>query len=217
MRFPAAKKLILGFSQCMLLLASMPPLAAADDGPPAAVAAAYEQGMTSFRNGDLFSAMEPLRSAADAGYAPAQTTLAYILDLGEFNEDALHYYQMASDQDYPQGIHGLAGMVLIGDGTEKNDERAYKLFHRAAQLGYTDSWAALADGMLNNRLEPSSLGLDSETILSRSADAGYLRAIDALSLAYATGKYGIAVDTEKAHALAERAKTIRAERAGKKK
>lgn len=212
MSFPAAKKLVLAFSQLALALGLAIPSATA----LADVTADYEQGMASFRNGDLFSAMAPLRRAADAGNAPAQATLAYILDLGEFNEDAVRYYTMSADQGYAPGIHGLAGMVLIGDGTPQDTAKAYELFTKAALLNHEPAWSALADGILNKRLEPPNGTPNTETILIKSAESGYLRSVDALVLVYGKGQFGIAPNPEKAAQWSKRAIELRAETARKK-
>ncbi|MCB1954282.1 MAG: sel1 repeat family protein [Rhodocyclaceae bacterium] len=165
--------------------------------------------MTSFRNGDLLSAMAPLRRAAEAGHAPAQTTLAYILDLGEYNEEAVRYYQMAADQKYPPGIHGLASMVLSGDGVEQDATRAYALFLEAASLGYDPSWAALADALLNKHMAPPTTPPTAETILTKAADTGYLRAADALAKNYATGGLDLPKDAAKAAQWTQRAIELR--------
>ncbi|UCH40122.1 MAG: hypothetical protein JSU67_18705, partial [Gammaproteobacteria bacterium] len=39
-----------------------------------------ERGIAEYRKGNLIVGMELLQKSAEAGYAPAQTTLAYILD-----------------------------------------------------------------------------------------------------------------------------------------
>jgi len=211
MTIPAAKKLILAFRQIALSAIVLgTPLSALADAE-----GDFQQGLTSFRNGDLFSAMEPLRRAADAGHAEAQAKLAYILDLGEFNEEALRYYRMSAEQEFPEGLYGLASMILNGDGVEKDPEQAYGLMKKSALKGYERAWNALADGLLNERFAPPTEQPDAETILTRSAEAGYLRSIDALTLIYSQGRFGIGPDPEKSALWSSKAKEIRASKATK--
>ncbi len=212
MTIPAAKKLILAFRQIALsTVVLLAPLSAQAD-----VEGDFQQGLTSFRNGDLFGAMEPLRRAADAGHAEAQAKLGYILDLGEFNEEALRYYRMSAEQEFPEGIYGLATMILNGEGTEKDPEQGYALMKEAALKGYDPAWNALADGLLNDLMAAPADQPDAETILTRSAEAGYLRSVDALSAAYAAGgRFGIAADQDKAAQWTAKAKELRATAAKK--
>lgn len=211
MTIPAAKNLILAFRQIALsTLVLLAPLSALAD-----VEGDFQQGLTSFRNGDLFGAMGPLRRAADAGHAEAQAKLGYILDLGEFNEEALRYYRMSAEQEFPEGLYGLATMILSGEGTEKDPVQGYALMKKAALKGYDPAWNALADGLLNDLLAPPTDQPDAEAILTKSAEGGYLRSVDALAEAYAKGGYGIATNPEKSALWAAKAKEIRASSAKK--
>ncbi|MCP5236134.1 MAG: sel1 repeat family protein [Zoogloeaceae bacterium] len=194
MIFPVAKNPILAFkSLAVAVLLAIAPIATRAD-----VDSDFAAGMAAFRSGDLFSAMEPLRRAADAGHPHAQSMLAYILDLGEYNAEAYRYYKMSADQDFPDGIYGLASMTISGDGVEQDVEKGFALLKRAAALGHERSWNALADGLLNGTLAPPTDQPDAETILTRSAETGYMRSIDALSMAYSKGMLGIAPDPDKA-------------------
>ncbi|MCB1906840.1 MAG: sel1 repeat family protein [Rhodocyclaceae bacterium] len=207
MTIPVTKNLILAFKSLTIavLLAAAPITVRADvDGD-------FDAGMAAFRRGDLFSAMEPLRRAADAGHAHAQSLLAYILDLGEYNEEAYRYYKLSADQDFPDGIYGLALMTISGDGVEKDVEKGFALLRRSAALGHARSWNTLADALLNGMLAPPAEQPDAETILIRSADGGYMRAIDALTMAYSKGMLGIAPDPAKAAIWKEKAGNAKAD------
>ncbi|MCB1888234.1 MAG: sel1 repeat family protein [Rhodocyclaceae bacterium] len=209
--FPAVKKFVLAFGRialCAAVLASTP-VAQAD------VTTDYEEGMRSFNNGDLFGAMPPLRRAADAGHPGAQTTLAYILDLGETNDEALRYYQQAADQDYPDGIYGLARMYMAGDGVERDRERAHKLLLKAVNLGHARSTNALVDEYLNGHFAPAESGTDIASLLKASADAGYLRAATALAVGYQSGQHGLPTDPAQAAEWKQRATALRAQQLGK--
>ncbi|MCB1917515.1 MAG: sel1 repeat family protein [Rhodocyclaceae bacterium] len=201
MSFPVAKKCFLAFRS--LTLAAL--LAAAPFAAHADVDSDYQAGMSAFRGGDLFSAMEPLRRAADAGHPHAQAVLAYILDLGEYNEEAYRYYKLSAEQDFPDGIYGLASMTISGDGVEQDIEKGLELLKRAAALGHAYSWNALADALLNGMLAPPTEQPYAEEILTKSAESGYIRSIDALSMAYSKGMLGIAPDPERAELWTKKA------------
>lgn len=211
--FPAVKKFVLAFGRVALCAAVLgaAPVAQAD------VTSDYEQGMRSFNNGDLFGAMAPLRRAADAGHPGAQTTLAYILDLGETNQEAMRYYQLAADQDYPDGIYGLASMYMAGDGVERDRERAHKLLLKAVNMGHARSINALVDEYLNGHFATADSGIDIASILKASADAGYLRAMTALAIGYQSGKHGLPVDPALAAQWKQRATAASAESQGTSK
>lgn len=214
MRFPAKKNRILAFKfLTLLVVASL--VSAAPRLSYADIDADFETGKQAFVRGDLFSAMEPLRRAADAGHAQAQSMLAYILDLGEFNVEAYRYYSLSAAQDYPEGIYGLASMTLSGDGVERDVEQGYRLLKRAAALGHERSWNALADGLLNGTLAPPTDQPDAESILMHSAESGYPRSIDALSMAYSKGMLGIAPDPDKAALWSKKAGDAKARAANK--
>ena len=93
-------------------------------------------GAAAFERGDLLSAMTLYRRAAEAGSAPAQSRLAYLLDYSEDNEGAFRWYRQAAEQGHAQGQHGLAQMYAKGEGTEKDRSAGSVLVHarRRARL-----------------------------------------------------------------------------------
>jgi TPR repeat protein len=77
--------------------------------------------------------------AAEAGSPEAQVRLAYLLDYAEDNEQAVLWYRAAADQEYPDGIAGLAGMYAKGEGVAKDSKRALELFEKAGEAGHAGS------------------------------------------------------------------------------
>ena len=178
------------FLFCFLLLSSSLVLAdAKTDG---------DKGIEEFRNGNLIEAMLLLESSAEKGYVPAQVTLAYILDQGEQNIEAFHWYQQAANLNHPAGLFGLAGMYAKGEGTDKNSQKAGQLIKQSALLNHMPAMRAYA-----NALEYGQLGFSQ----NNAAAAGwYLKAAnsgDAVSMrrlrnAYTLGQLGMPIDPEQA-------------------
>jgi TPR repeat protein len=98
-----------------------------------------QAGIDAFNSGDLPGAMALYEKAAEAGSPEAQVRLAYLLDYAEDNEMAVHWYRAAADQDYPDGIGGLAEMYAKGEGVPKDLAQARELFEKAGEAGHAPS------------------------------------------------------------------------------
>ena len=132
----------------------------------------YADGRKAYHSGDLPRSMQLLERASAAGYAPAQTLLAWILDGAEENERAVALYRKAAAQGDAEGQFGLATMYLKGEGVPTDQAEAVKLLERAAEQGHSQSAALLGNAYLNGEL-----GLEQDTArarlwLERAAAAG---------------------------------------------
>ena len=96
-------------------------------------------GIDAFNRGDLIGARAAVSNAAMAGSAEAQARLAYIYDQAEENEAAVRWYRAAAEQGNPDGLAGLAEMLSKGEGIERNDAEALRLFEAAAESGHAGS------------------------------------------------------------------------------
>lgn len=157
-----------------------------------------EQGIEAFKRGDLIESMELLERSARGGYAPAQVTLAYILDISERDEEAFKWYQEAASAGDPAGIFGLASMYEKGEGVERDRVKAGELTRRAAELDYLLAMRAYAYA-----LENGGLGFERDPAAAldwfrRTAEAGDQVAMSRLKEAYSEGQLGLPVDPEKA-------------------
>ena len=88
---------------------------------------------------DFTKALEHYRSAATAGYAPAQSTLGYMYLYGEgvprdFNQ-ALEWNQKAADSGDPYGQLNLGVMYDEGRGAPQDKEKANDWYRKAANQG----------------------------------------------------------------------------------
>lgn len=172
----------------------------------------FHAGSQAFRAGDVVQAMALLKRAADAGHAPAQSLLAYILDKAEFNEEAVAYYRKAAAQGDAEGEFGLGSMYAAGEGVGRDPAEARKWITRAAQKGHPGAINALAQAYITGGLgidEAQRNGAEALHWIRRAAEAGYWPAIERLAIAYRTGAYGLAIDLEQAEALAARARAAR--------
>ena len=88
------------------------------------------------------------RLAAEAGYAPAQTSLGFAYDMGrggvpESDEDALKWYRLAADQGYAHGQYLLGTMYQNGQAVAKDLNEAARWFRLAIAQGNESAKKAL--------------------------------------------------------------------------
>ena len=124
----------------------------------AADAQAVEQGdkgIEAFRQGNLISAMELLSKSAEKGYAPAQVTLAYIMDQAEENDRAFELFGQAAKQDNAAAQFGLGSMYAKGEGTPKDPYIAGQYIKKSALQSHAPAMRAYAYA-----LESGGLGFD---------------------------------------------------------
>lgn len=181
----------------------------------AAPADDHARGVQAYQRGDVVGAMRELGRAADAGYVPSQTMLAFILDRADFAAEAARLYRAAAERDDADGHAGLAGAYLTGRGIAKDEKAAWRHFSKAADLGHAASIEQVADA---HRLRRMPEGMDSpeaaRAALLRAAERGHLASIDALAQAHASGAFGLAPDAAQAERWRARAETLRRQRAG---
>lgn len=125
-----------------------PPSLRADDA-----ADNLQAGIDAFNRGDLPGAMTLYQKAAEAGLPEAQVRLAYLLDYAEENEKAVHWYRAAAEQNYPDGIAGLAGMYARGEGVEPDLKKARELFETAGEAGHAGSIRVLISAYEKGELD----------------------------------------------------------------
>jgi len=157
-------------------------------------------GIEAFRQGRLIEGMELLQRSAEGGYAPAQVTLAYILDFSERDREAFYWYQQAADSNDAAGIFGLGTMYAKGEGVERNPQKAGQLTRRAAQMEHLPAMRAYAYA-----LENGALGFDRDHAaavewFAKAAAAGDQVSMRRLKDAYSQGQLGLPVDPQQASA-----------------
>lgn len=150
----------------ILVLAFSGPLAAQD------YAQAVQQGIELLAEGDVVAAMQEFRPAAEAGYAPAQVQLAFMLDKSEENDDARAWYQKAADQGDVNGQFGLAEMYGTGEGGEQSYEQAYFWFQKSAEGGYVPAMRLLAVNLLEGGLGVEADPDQAYSWLRKAAESG---------------------------------------------
>ncbi|WDU55579.1 tetratricopeptide repeat protein [Taylorella equigenitalis] len=78
--------------------------------------------------------------------AQHDSAIMYLLGQGgkpvDFEEAAI-WEEKAAVQGYPQAIHNLARMYLIGKGKPKNPAKAKELYKQSCELGIKESCDAL--------------------------------------------------------------------------
>jgi len=176
------------FLTCLLLMQQSLVLAdARSDG---------DRGIEAFRQGNLIESMQLLERSANAGYAPAQVTYAYILDISERDEDAVKWYRQAAESNDPAGQFGLGGMYAKGEGVERDPQNAGRLTLQAAEAGYLPAMRAYAYALENGSMgfaqNPTTAG---EWFL-KAAAAGDDVSMRRLKNAYAEGQLGLPIDPE---------------------
>jgi len=186
------------------------------------LAMSYDAGSKAYNEGDVAAAMTLLKPAADAGHAPSQALLAFILDKSLFYDEAVAYYRKSAEQANADGEYGLGVMYSEGSGVKKDFVEARRLIISAAEKGHKQAVNVIAQAYINGGLgldEASRQGPEALAWIKRSADNEDLPSIDALAAAYISGQYGLAPDPKKAEALIAKANKMRGitGKGGKKK
>jgi TPR repeat protein len=142
-------------------------------------AAASEQDVASadaaIKAGDLITGMNLLRSAAAAGFAPAQARYGEILDKAEEDKEAVIWYRKAAEQGNAAGEFGLGMQYASGEGLPKDMQRALEWVRRAAEQGNQSAVETLAMAYRSG-----GLGLQADTAEAArwAAKAAAIRAAD---------------------------------------
>lgn len=109
----------------------------------AAPADDHQRGLAAYRRGDVAAAIGTLRPAAQAGHAPSQVLLGFILEHGDFAMEAAALYGQAAAQGDAEGHASLASLLLGGRGNAKDEKAAREHFSKAAALGHAGARQAL--------------------------------------------------------------------------
>jgi L-asparaginase/Glu-tRNA(Gln) amidotransferase subunit D len=93
-----------------------------------------------YDNGHKEKGFALYKKAAELGSAQAQHFVANCYRFGlattKDENEAVHWYRKAADQDYLQSIYALAEFHMWGSyGVEKSTEKAVQLWHKAAETG----------------------------------------------------------------------------------
>lgn len=157
-----------------------------------------------FDQADIVTAMSFYREAAEAGHAPAQTRLAYLLDNSEENEEAVAWYRRAAELGDAEGMSGLANMYAAGEGTTKDLPAAVQWYTLAAQQGHAPAIRALAIAYETGQLGLAISYAQAISWLQAGVDAADSWSIMRLARAWRRGELGLRIDREQAADLESR-------------
>ncbi|HSW52134.1 MAG TPA: tetratricopeptide repeat protein, partial [Sulfuricaulis sp.] len=166
----------------LLLLSSLLVMAA----PPDDMAA----GIAAYNRGDVVEAMRRFQVAAEAGHAPAQARLGYILDKAEENEQAVKWYRRAAEQGDADGEHGLGQMYATGEGVKRDMTQALRWITRAAEKNHLPAITALAATYEKGAQEVAPDPERARHWYQRAADLGDKPSIQRLARAHRQGELG---------------------------
>ncbi len=166
-----------------------------------------ERGIEEYRKGNLIESMRLLQKSAAAGYAPAQTTLAFILDASEDDAQAFYWYQQAAEAGDAAGMFGLGGMYAKGEGTDKDPKRAGELIAQSAELGHVEAMRLYAHALEHGQLGLTTQSQRAAEWYRKAADAGDGLSMRRLQEAYAAGQLGLPLDPAQAEAWGEKIKS----------
>jgi hypothetical protein len=172
----------------------------------------YKAGQTSMNQGDMVTAIARLRGPADAGHAPSQALLAYILDKSELDAEAVAYYRKAVALGNADAQYDLGVLHAAGEGVAKDEAEARRLIGLAAAQGHPAAVHALAQAYLTGGLGVDAAGKESPAALDavqKAAANNWLPALDALAAAYTTGRWGLLPNPEKAAHYKQQADSLR--------
>ena len=159
--------------------------------------------------------MAALRAPAQAGHAPSQSLLGFILDRIDMVDDAARLWHAAAAQGDAEAHVGLGSLYQTGRGVAKNEKLALFHFSEAAARGHAAAIEVVATAWLKRELGADAAA-DPATALAavqRAAGQGHLPSVDALVLAHRSGRWGLPVDEAQALAWQARAAVLRQQRA----
>lgn len=172
----------------------------------------YRKGAASYAQGDVVTAMAPLKAAADAGHAAAQALYAQILDRADSDEEAVGYFRKSAEQGNADGQFGYGAMLASGEGIKRDRAAGRKWIVLAAGQGHKLAINELALAHLTGRLGLADEPRDDKEALRwirLAADADFLPAVDGLADAYRKGGLGLAIDAKAADDWAAKARKLR--------
>ena len=157
-----------------------------------------ERGIAEYRQGNLIEAMEWLHKSAKAGYTPAQTTLAFILDAAENDEAAFRWYSEAAENNDAEGLFGLGTMYAKGEGTAKDPGKAGELIRRAAELEHLQAMRVYAHSLEHGMLGYTASPNEAADWYLKAANLGDATSMQRLKKAYSLGQLGLPADAKRA-------------------
>lgn len=158
--------------------------------------ALVDDGDRAYNRGDVVSAMQWYRQAAESGNARAQARLGYLLDKAEENEEAVLWYRKAAEQGNPAGQLSLAQMYWGGEGVARDPSQAMQWMKLSAAQDFLPAVTGLA-----RLLEQGAQGVDADAAGAlrnwrRAAELGDHGAMLRMATAYAKGELGLTIDAE---------------------
>ena len=121
----------------LLLVLAVAPGCAHDPSPTALQRRMMEPARDAERRGDLGTAFDQYRRAAESGIAMAQLRLGRMYQQGtgtaQDDAQAVRWYRAAADQGYPPAQIALAKMYEQGRGVAQDHAAALVWYHRAAE------------------------------------------------------------------------------------
>lgn len=185
---------------CCLLISSYT-LAAATVTVDKKTAETIKLAEEAFDKSDIISAINHYRTAAEAGYGPAMTRLAYLLDKSENNEEAIQWLKKAVALGEAEAQFELARMYAYGEGIKQDKAAALELFMQSAKQDFAPAVRVLALAY-----EKGDLGLRidyelSQQWLQHGQQINDYWSIKRLASAYRDGNLGLRINREKAQQL----------------
>lgn len=147
---------------------------------------------------DVTGALAIYRELAQGGYAPAQTRLALILDLGGNDVKAVEWYRKAAEQNDTESQLLLAQHLATGDGVEQDESLALHWLERAAEAEDSQAMMALAMAYAEGQLGLAKDEQKAVLWLQRAGEKGNVNAASQLYESYTQGTLGLAPDPQKA-------------------
>jgi len=169
----------------------------------------YSAGRKAYLAGDVVSAMTPLKRAADAGYAPAQSLYGYILDKAEYNEEAAQYFRRAAEQGDADGEYGLGLLYASGEGVARDPAAARAWLERAGNQDHGLAVVALSQAFLTGRLGFKTDPADTAGLgwVRKAGASDSIPALTYLAQGYRSGAFG-ALDPKAAERLEARIREL---------
>ncbi len=94
-------------------------------------------------NPDAKKAMVLCKKSANAGFAPAQATLGTLFAKANKYDRAIHWWNLAAQQNDLEALFNLSTVYRLGSGVEKDETKAFELLMTAAMHGLAAAQAGV--------------------------------------------------------------------------
>lgn len=109
----------------------------------------YEKGIINVWGNEDVLGVEQLKKSADGGKVEAMNLVAVAYYFGDYEKEAIKYWNMAVDKNQVDALYNLGLCYLMGEGVERDLAMAKKLLYKANKLDHPKAKLIIKKSKLN--------------------------------------------------------------------